>query len=102
MKLICAVLGLVALSAASRAQIEYSLAPDRAAGSIRVSASAAATSQITDFRIPAWCPGFYFLLDYPAKVFDAKATSDDGATLPMSGRIATLGACDLGPARRSP
>lgn len=83
MKLICAVLGLVALSAASRAQIEYSLAPDPAAGSIRVSASAAATSEITDFRIPAWCPGFYFLLDYPAKVFDAKATSGDGATLPI-------------------
>lgn len=83
MKLICAVLALAALAALSWSQIEYSLSPDPSAGSIRVSITADARTEFTDFRIPAWCPGFYFLLDYPAKMFDAKATSSDGAILPV-------------------
>ena len=29
-------------------------------------------------RIPAWCPGFYFILDYDKHLFDFKAVDSDG------------------------
>lgn len=75
---------LLFVPAASWAEIQYTLRPDPAARSIRVSIHVEDPGQHPTLRIPAWCPGFYFLLKYQDKISDFRATTDDGAILTAS------------------
>lgn len=47
--------------------------------SVTMQLSAANESEIV--RIPAWCPGFYFLLDFEKALFDFKASNPSGEPL---------------------
>ncbi len=62
------------------AQIEYRLEPIPSAQSIQVSLTLTAGA-FQEFRIPAWCPGFYFLQSYERKISDVRASDGEGARL---------------------
>lgn len=66
------------------ADLDYTLTPMPQAQSLRVTLTLDATEPEQSFRIPAWCPGFYFLLPYHEKVFDVRATAEGGAELRVS------------------
>ncbi|MBV6457033.1 MAG: hypothetical protein HONBIEJF_00138 [Fimbriimonadaceae bacterium] len=73
---------LLLLPALATAEIGYRITVDPPARSIRVAIQADDLGDAPTFRIPAWCPGFYFLQDYPAKLSDVRAT--DAAGRPLS------------------
>ncbi len=75
---------LVLLPGLALAQIEYTLTPEPAAQSIRVKATLEAKTGETEFRIPAWCPGYYVLQDYQKKISDVKVTDAQGRILATS------------------
>lgn len=50
---------------------------------MRVTVSVDDPKEIESYRIPAWCPGFYFILDYQTKIHDVKATDTNGGELPV-------------------
>lgn len=54
-------------------EVRYTLEPDPVALNVAVSIEFEAPRADPVVRIPAWCPGFYFLLDYPSKLFDLAA-----------------------------
>ncbi len=75
-------LAAVSLAAAARAELKYTLTPDPRARSIRVTLTLDSTEQTQqEFRIPAWCPGFYFLQNYERKISDVRATDAGGNAL---------------------
>lgn len=65
----------------AQAELRYTLEPEPAAQSIRVSLTLSESKAKEEFRIPRWCPGFYFLLNYPQKLSDFRATDPDGTPL---------------------
>lgn len=69
------------LPAFASAELSYTLRPDPAAKSIRVSLTIDKAEARQGFRIPAWCPGFYTLLDYDKKMSGVRATGPDGKEL---------------------
>ncbi len=68
----------------SWAEIRYSLTPDPGAKSIRIAIQVEDPGKLPAFRIPAWCPGFYFLLKYQDKISDIRATDPEGKPLTVS------------------
>lgn len=79
MKLSACLLAL--LPALAIADVRYTLQPQPASGAVRVSMSIDSTSPTTTFRIPAWCPGFYFLLKYQDKITNFTARDSGGKQL---------------------
>lgn len=77
--LVLAVLALV--SGFARAEVQYTLSVDPAGGAIRVSVKATDAGTAPVFRIPAWCPGYYVILNYQSKISDVRATGADGVSL---------------------
>lgn len=63
------------------AQIDYSLNVDVPAKSITVSIRLEKADATQEFRIPYWCPGFYFIQNYQRKISDVVATDAEGNTL---------------------
>lgn len=73
---------LLALAATQAlADVDYTLRVDLPARSIRVSVRLEAAQAEQELRIPAWCPGFYFIQKYQEKMFDVTATDSNGAPL---------------------
>lgn len=69
----------------ARAEIRYTLTPEPASGTVAISMAVPSAGASPVFRIPAWCPGFYFLLEYQKKISAVRATAPDGGELKVSG-----------------
>lgn len=76
-------LALLLLPAAVLAEVHYTLTPDIAAKSVRVSMWVDSPGTRPVFRIPRWCPGFYRILDYAAKISEVRATDGLGKALSL-------------------
>jgi predicted metalloprotease with PDZ domain len=72
---------LVALPCVAFADVHYFFRPDPSAGELRVAIKVDASEAEQEFRIPAWCPGFYFLLNYQEKISKVEGTDATGRTL---------------------
>ncbi len=68
-------------SAAVMADVHYTLTPEPANKTVRVTIEVDQPGTSETFRIPAWCPGFYFLQDYQKKISDFKAVDSAGTPL---------------------
>jgi len=66
------------------AEIGYRITVDPASRSIRVAVQTTDAGVAPTFRIPAWCPGFYFIQNYPSKISDVRATDASGRALEVS------------------
>lgn len=65
-------------------QVRYTLTPEPANQSVRVSITTEAKSDQTAFRLPAWVPGFYVILHNERKISDVKAVDASGQPLQLS------------------
>jgi predicted metalloprotease with PDZ domain len=72
---------LILAPAAAWSDIHYVLTPDPPARSVRIEVSLDSARPQETFRIPAWCPGYYNILEYQDKIFDVRAVAADGSTL---------------------
>lgn len=72
---------LLALPSFALADVHYTLRTDPAGRNIRVSIRLDEADPNVVFRIPAWCPGFYSIKDYQAKIFDVRAVDGSGRSL---------------------
>jgi predicted metalloprotease with PDZ domain len=72
---------LAVLPAFAYADIHYRLTPETAARGVRVQIQVPEAAEQVEFRIPAWCPGFYFILNYQDKISDVVATTPEGERL---------------------
>jgi predicted metalloprotease with PDZ domain len=63
------------------ADVRYTLTPEPAAKQVRISMTLEEAKTREEFRIPAWCPGFYFLLNYHEKISDFRAVDPSGQEL---------------------
>ncbi len=79
-----ALLALGLLPSVCLADLHYTLAPEPDNKSVRVTVTVDNPKLEEDFRIPAWCPGFYFLQTYQRKISDFKAVDPSGADLHVS------------------
>jgi predicted metalloprotease with PDZ domain len=61
--------------------IHYKVRVNPAAKTFTVTMQLSQSKESETIRIPAWCPGFYFLLDYEKALFDFKATDPGGEVL---------------------
>lgn len=66
------------------ADLHYTLAPQPDKGTVHITLTVDKGDAVEKFRIPAWCPGFYFLLDYQAKIRNFKAVDGDGKDLQVT------------------
>lgn len=71
---------LALLPALCQADLHYKITPVPSTKSILVEITAP-NSKNPEFRIPAWCPGFYFLQRYETKISVVKAVDESGKTL---------------------
>jgi len=67
--------------AAALAQLDYRVTPEPAARSIRVRLQIEAKSGETEFRIPAWCPGYYVMQEYQKKISEVKFVDEQGRSI---------------------
>lgn len=72
---------LFALPVLAPADIYYTLTPEPANKSIRVSMRMDAPAGRVTYRIPAWCPGFYFLQNYQHKISAVQVLDANNRTL---------------------
>lgn len=77
-------LSLALLPCLASAEIHYKLEVEPAARTIRVALEVPNPGGSITARIPAWCPGFYFLLDYPSKISDFAAVDREGKPLTVT------------------
>lgn len=77
-RLLCA---LFLVPSLALADLSYTLKADPAAKSIRVSLTIDQATENQEFRIPAWCPGFYNILNYHQKISGFRATDAQGKEL---------------------
>src|SRR5687767_14472012 len=75
---------LACLPAIASADLAYKLTPDLPAKSIRVALTLDKADSQVEMRIPPWCPGFYFLLNYQDKISGVKATDAQGKLLTVT------------------
>lgn len=75
------ILLLAALPCFAAAQIQYTLTPDPASKSVRVTVTAASNEDQITYRMPAWVPGFYVILQNQKKVSMARAVDSAGKGL---------------------
>lgn len=72
------------LAVVSQAQIDYRVAVEPTARAVRVGVTFPNAKEKETFRIPAWCPGFYFILNYQNSMYDVRALDPSGRALKMS------------------
>jgi predicted metalloprotease with PDZ domain len=77
-------LAAVLLPCLAAADIRYSLAPLPSDGAVAVTIRPDKMDRVAVFRIPAWCPGFYFLQKYQDDIYDVAASDPEGKALPVS------------------
>lgn len=70
--------------ALGRADINYVVKPIPTSGRIQVTIDLEKPGPRETFRIPAWCPGFYFLENFERKIDRFRAFDEDGKPLPVS------------------
>ncbi|HLO98401.1 MAG TPA: hypothetical protein VK171_07395 [Fimbriimonas sp.] len=63
------------------ADVEYTVRAVPAAKTFAVSMTVTNPGETEKFNIPAWCPGFYFLLDYNRRISDVAALDENGGKL---------------------
>lgn len=80
-RLACWILPLFATSAF--AELRYTVIPEPAAETVRVRLELEATTSTTEFRIPAWCPGYYVMQEYQKNVSDVQVTDSSGRRLAL-------------------
>lgn len=71
----------LALPAFAAADLHYWMRPDIPSKAIRVAVRIDDAKATEELRIPAWTPGFYFLLDYQKKITAVRATDVSGKEL---------------------
>lgn len=76
-----ALIPLALLPALCAADVKYTLSPEPANRCVRVTITIDEPNSQESFRIPAWCPGFYFLLKYQDNISEFKAVDTSGASL---------------------
>lgn len=64
-----------------RADLKYTVSPDVEQKKFKVTIKLDKVDDKVEFRIPAWCPGFYTLLRYQDKISEFVAMDDQGAAL---------------------
>ncbi len=64
--------------------MSYTLTPEPASRTFAVRMELGESGARETFRMPAWSPGFYFLIDYAKKVSSVKATAPDGTILKIA------------------
>lgn len=72
---------LFALSGFAFSDVNFRVRPNPAAKTFGIRMEITNASDVEKVSIPAWCPGFYFLLDYEKSIFDVNATTPEGAKL---------------------
>ena len=80
-RFLTASLFLGALPLLSFADVKYNLRVNPAAKNLSVRMQIDGAKESETVRIPAWCPGFYFLLDYEKALFDVNAVNMAGKKL---------------------
>ena len=78
-----ALAGLLTLAASGSATVSYTLTPDPTSRTYLVKMELSDAGARETFRMPAWSPGFYFLIDYAKKVSSVAATAPDGTALEL-------------------
>ena len=76
-----ALLPLALLAAYAAADIRYTVKPEIAAKTVRVSMAVDNPGKSVEFRIPAWSPGYYFIQNYERKISDVVASDPTGKRL---------------------
>lgn len=71
-------------SASAWADLRYTVVPEPAGKTVRVTLEVEANADTTEFRIPAWCPGYYVILDYQKKLSDVQVTDRSGKRLNLT------------------
>lgn len=74
-------LALALLPAAALSDVHYTLTAEPKSSSVRVTIAVDDPGDSESFRIPAWCPGFYFLENYQDRIADFKAVYASGDSL---------------------
>ncbi len=69
------------LAGLAAADLHYAIEPDSVARQYRVSVRLDKAVEKEVFQIPAWCPGFYFVLNYQEKISDVRAADANGQPL---------------------
>ena len=70
-----------ALASLSFADVKYNVRVNPAAKNLTVRMQIDGAKETETVRIPAWCPGFYFLLDYEKALFDVNVVNLAGKKL---------------------
>ena len=72
---------LAAISAKSYAEVHYSVKPVPTAKTFAIRMQITNAAETETIRIPAWCPGFYRILNYEKKLSDVKILDPEGNDL---------------------
>ena len=72
------------IPALAAADVHYTLQPDPAGNCVHVTMKIDQAGGNPELHIPAWCPGYYTLLDYQKDVEDVRAFGSDGQALAVS------------------
>jgi predicted metalloprotease with PDZ domain len=64
-------------------QVHYLVAPEPSHGTVRFTITVDRPGPKPHFRIPAWCPGFYWIQSYQKKISDVQASTSTGASLAL-------------------
>jgi predicted metalloprotease with PDZ domain len=79
-----ALLPLALLPCLAAADVHYTLQPEPQNRSVRVTIRVDDPQVHERFAIPAWCPGFYFLLNYERKISEFTAVTPAGKNLKVN------------------
>ncbi|MEI7986885.1 MAG: hypothetical protein WCI55_14765 [Armatimonadota bacterium] len=71
----------VILCAISLADVHYSVKPFPASKTFGIHMEITNAKEVETVRIPAWCPGFYFILDYEKRLSDIRVLDPQGFAL---------------------
>lgn len=74
-------LALIAFPSSLLADVRYTMAPDVATGTVRISVSVDDTHDKVAFHIPAWVPGYYLILQNQDKLGNFSAVDGNGGKL---------------------
>lgn len=71
----------LAVVGTAHADLEYTVRPMPASKTFSMKMVITNAKQLETIRIPGWCPGFYFMLDYEKRLSDFKAVDPEGNPL---------------------
>ncbi len=74
---------LAILPALASATVRYTLSPDVASGTLRVSVTVEHAHPTETFQIPGWSPGYYSMAKYETKISGFVAADESGNPLPV-------------------